>query len=256
MARTELCTRFAAMLRTLKEGDSLDVLPLLFADQRRGLGHPWVMLNMVASVDGATALKGGATALNDPDDRGLFLALRSVADVVLMGAQTIRSEKLGPVRMSQEMLEHREGAGLEGIPRLAVLTRSLDIEPDHRIFSESATRPILVVPGDADPTRVRQLESVAEIAVADTNDGRAVIDALNADVVLCEGGPSINSLLIAAGVVDEINLTLSPLFGLGSSKRIASHADELDPPQELVLDRALIGDRSLFLRYVRAADEG
>lgn len=229
------------------------MLPLLFAERRRGFARPWVMLNMVESVDGATALKGGATALNDADDRQLFLALRSVADVVLVGAQTVRSERLGPVRMSDEMLQHRAAAGLEGEPRLAVMSRSLGIEPDNRIFSDPDRRPILVVPSDADRDRMRRLEGVADFVLTDTDSGQAVVDALRpAEVVLCEGGPSVNSHLIAADVVDEINLTLSPIFGLGSSKRLASHADELDPPQELVLDRALVGDRSLFLRYVRA----
>ena len=244
------------MLRALNEGDSVETLPLLFADHRKGPGRPWVMLNMVVSVDGATALKGGATALNDPDDRSLFLALRSVADVVLVGAQTVRSERMGPVRMTAEMLEHREAAGLEGAPRLAVLTRSLDIDPEHRIFSGSALRPILVVPRDTDRSLMRRFEDVAEFAFTDTDDGLAVVDALSpARVVLCEGGPRVNSLLIAAGVVDEIDLTVSPLFGLGSSKRVASHLDELDPPQELELDRALVGERSLFLRYVRVANQ-
>lgn len=241
------------MFRRLKEGEDVDLLPLLFSERRRGSSRPWVMLNMVESVDGATALKGSATGLNDPDDRRLFLALRSVADVVLMGAQTVRSEGLGPMRMSEEMLQHRAAAGLEGEPRLAVLSRSLDIEPEERIFSDPDRRPLLVVPKDADQGRMRQLEDVADFALTETDNGQAVIEALSpAEVVLCEGGPSVNSLLIAAGLIDEINLTLSPVFGLGSSKRLASRVEELDPPQELVLDRALTGDRSLFLRYVRA----
>lgn len=242
------------MLRTLVQGEDVEILSLLFAEARMGPRRPWVMLNMVESIDGATALKGGATALNDPDDRRLFLALRSVADVILVGAQTVRSEKLGPVRMSDEMLRHRAAAGLSGEPRLAILTRSLGIEKDNTIFSDPDRRPILVVPADVDRDRMRRLEEVADFVSTDTDNGAAVVGALGpAEVVLCEGGPSVNSLLIGAGLVDEINLTLSPVFGLGSSRRIASHVDELDPPQELILDRTLIGDRSLFLRYVRAA---
>ena len=241
------------MLRTLLEGDPVDMLPMLFADERRGSGRTWVMLNMVVSVDGATALKGGASALNDPDDRDLFLALRSVADVVLVGAQTVRSEILGPIQMTEEMREHRHRAGLHGDPRIAVLTRSLDIEPDHRLFSDPGNRPILVAPTDSDQDRIKRLESVADIVLTDTDDGRAVISSFDgADVVLCEGGPSVNSLLIGSGMVDEFALTISPVFGLGESKRIASRESELEIPQELVLDRALVGDRSLFLRYLDA----
>lgn len=242
------------MLRTLGQGEEVEILSLLFKEARKAPRRPWVMLNMVESIDGATALKGGATALNDPDDRQLFLALRSVADVILVGAQTVRSEQLGPVRMSDDMLRHRAAARLDGEPRLAILTRSLRIETDNSIFSDPDRRPILVVPNDADRDQMRRLEEVAELVSTDTDNAASVINALGpAEVILCEGGPSVNSLLIAAGLVDEINLTLSPVFGLGSSRRIASHVDELDPPQELILDRTLIGDRSLFLRYVKAA---
>ena len=241
------------MLRSLIAGDVVETLPLLFSDDRRRPNRTWVMLNMVESVDGATALKGGASALNDPDDRDLFLSLRSVADVVLVGAQTVRSENLGPITMTDEMTKHRRAAGLSDGPRLAVLSRSLDIEPDHRIFSDPSSRPILVAPRDADPDRVALLGAVADVELTDTTDGHAVVEALGSPgVLLCEGGPTVNSLLLSAGLVDEIDLTISPVFGLGDSKRLASHADELDPPQELVLDRALIGDRSLFLRYVRS----
>ncbi|MFQ5524119.1 MAG: dihydrofolate reductase family protein [Acidimicrobiia bacterium] len=96
------------MLRRLQTGEPVDLLEMLFSEERRNSGRPWMMLNMVESVDGATAVGGGASGLNDADDRDLFLALRSVADVVMVGAQTVRSENLGPVRMNDEMMRHRQ----------------------------------------------------------------------------------------------------------------------------------------------------
>ncbi len=238
------------MLTRLDTTDPVDVLGMLFAEQRTAEGRPWVMLNMVASIDGATALKGGATALNDEDDRLLFLALRSVADVVMMGAQTVRSEKLGPIRMSSEMMERRNAAGFDGPPRLVILTRSGKIDPGHRVFSDRANRPLVVT--SSNPDDLGQLRDVADVIQASDMSGAGIIDVFGeAGVVLCEGGPSVNSQLIADRVVDEINLTLSPLFALGESKRVASAPDELDPPTEMSLDRVLRGERSLFLRYVR-----
>jgi len=209
------------------------------------------MLNMVESVDGATALKGGASALNDPDDRALFLALRSLADVVLVGAQTVRAESLGPIRMSDEMNEFREQAGIRGLPRLAILTRSLDLDPTHRVFSDPYNKPIILTSHDAPEDRMALLREVAEVIQAEALDGAGIIRALgNARVILCEGGPTVNGHLVAGGVVDEINLTISPMFALGQSKRVAS-GPELDPSTGLRLDRILLGDQSLFLRYVR-----
>lgn len=239
------------MFRRLESGESVDILEMLFAESRGHTHRAWVMLNMVSSVDGATALRGGATALNDADDRALFKALRAVADIVLVGAQTVRSERLGPVRMSDEMIRYRNAAGLTDFPRLAILTRSLNLDVGDSVFSDSENPPMVITEDGADSGRVAVLEEVADVVQVPVLDGAGIISAIGeARVILCEGGPTVNSQLIAADVVDEINLTLSPLFAMGQSKRIASGA-ELDPPTGLELDRALAGDRSLFLRYVR-----
>lgn len=207
---------------------------------------------MVESIDGATAVGGGATGLNDEDDRALFLALRSVSDVVMMGAQTVRSEGLGPVRMTDEMMAKREAAGLKGEPTMVILTRSLAIEPDHRVFSDQTRRPTILTSVDADPSKVEALAQVADVKQVESLDGHGIVDALDwASVILCEGGPTLNSHLVAAGVVDEIDLTISPMLAMGESKRIAM-GPVLDPPQEMRLDRAWAGERSLFLRYLRS----
>ena len=238
------------MMRRLETGEQIDILEMLFAEKRTSTDQPWVMLNMVSSVDGATALRGGATSLNDADDRALFLGLRAVADVVLVGAQTVRAENIGPVRMSQGMKSHREAAGLIGEPRLAILTRSLNLDTDHPVFADPSRRPMVVTEQGADTVRLEMMDQVADLVVAPRLDGPGIINALGSvDVILCEGGPTVNSQLISANVVDEINLTISPLFAMGRSKRIAV-GEELDPAIELKLDRTLVGDRSLFLRYL------
>lgn len=239
------------MFHRVESGEQVDILEMLFAESRGHSNRPWVMLNMVSSVDGATALRGGATALNDADDRALFKALRAVADVVLVGAQTVRSERLGPVRMSDEMARYRNAAGLEGEPRLAILTKSLRLDIDDSVFSDPKRPPMVITEDGADGDRIGALSEVATVVQAPVLDGAGIIEAIgDAKVILCEGGPIVNSQLIAADLVDEINLTMSPLFAMGQSKRIAS-GPELDPQTDLELDRILIGDRSLFLRYLK-----
>ena len=241
------------MLRTLEPAsDPVDVLQMLFSEKREREGRPWVMFNMVESVDGATAVKGGASALNDEDDRFLFLAMRVVADVVLVGAQTIRSENYGPIHFDEERKRLRRDAGLSEEQRLVVLTRSLGIDPTARIFSDPARRPTIITGREVDQDRLDALSKVADVAQIDNLDGGGIVEKLrDAKVILCEGGPTVNSQLIAAGMVDEINVTLSPMVALGESQRIA-HGEPFESPIEMRLDRALQGDRSLFLRYVRA----
>ena len=239
------------MLRHLDTGEPVDLLPLLFAEEREGVGRPWILFNMVASVDGGTAVEGSATPLNDPDDKMLFRALRSVADYVLVGAETVRAENYGPVQLDNYHIIHRRRAGLDDLPRLAIATRSADLDPEARAFSDQE-RPTMVITGvDADPSRVEALSEVAEVAQLDDLSPAGILDHLgDADVILCEGGPTLNGQFFAAGLVDEIDLTIAPYLISGQSARIA-HGELADPPLDMRLDRTLIGKVSLFLRYLR-----
>ncbi len=239
------------MLRRLETGDPIDILEVVFSEARGREDRPWVMLNMVESVDGATAVDGGASALNDRDDRDLFLALRSVANVVMNGAETVRSENLGPLRMSEEMAHWRSDAGMAPLPEMVILTRSLDLDPGHRIFSKPEQRPTVITGIDVEPSRLESVGEVASVIQIDPLDGSGIVSALaEHDVILCEGGPTINAQLIRDGVVDEVNLTVAPMLALGDSKRVAS-GSSLESPLGMRLDRRLMGEQSLFLRYVR-----
>lgn len=241
------------MLRRLDSGETVETLAMLFSEVRLSVGRPYVMLNMVESIDGATAVDGSATPLNDRDDRELFLALRAVADYVMNGAETVRAENLGPPRMSEEMLTRRLDAGFTAThPTMVVLTRSLDLDPGHRIFSDPERRPIVICGTDVEQGRLSSIGEVADVIQIDPLDGLGIVTALgNSGVILCEGGPTINSLLIEDDVVDEVNLTISPLLALGGSKRVAS-GRPLGSPVSMRLDRTLVGEKSLFLRFVRA----
>lgn len=239
------------MLRHLETGDPVDVLEMLFSENRQQEDRPWVMLNIVESIDGATAIDGGASGLNDADDRQLFLALRSVADVVMNGAATVRAENLGPVKLSDDMRRLRREAGKHEPPTMVVLSRSLSLDPGLRIFSDPERRPVIITDIDADPDKVEMLQEVADIVHLEKLNAAGIVDALDAaSVILCEGGPTVNSQLIEGGVVDEVNLTISPVLALGDSKRVASGPPS-HRPTEMRLDRTLVGDKSLFLRFVR-----
>jgi 5-amino-6-(5-phosphoribosylamino)uracil reductase len=76
-----------------------------------------------------------------------------------------------------------------------------------------------------------------------------------ADVVLVEGGPTSNAQLFAADLVDELCLTVSPQLVAGEALRILSGL-QMDAPHRMTLDRVLLEDDYLFLRYLRARDEG
>lgn len=241
------------MLKRLHEASGpIDLLDMVFAEAREPSDKPWFLYNMVSSVDGATAVRGGSTALNDEDDKSLFAALRAVPDVVLAGAGTVRAEDYGPIVLDEERKARRLEAGLDETPELAIPTRSLNLDLDMRVFSDPEHKPVIITGEDAPEDRVSELSGVADVRQIANLDPHSIVDALGAtNVVLCEGGPSLNGQLISAGYIDEMRLTISPLIAVGESSRVA-HGDAMDPPAEMGLDSVLVGDRALFLRYVKS----
>ncbi len=211
------------------------------------------MVNMVTSLDGATAVEGGASGLTDPDDQALFHAFRAVADVVMVGAATVRTEGYGPLLLPEEVRRRRVGWGLQPLPRLVVLSRRLDIDPDSRFLDPD--RPPLIITGADHSSQARSaLEGKAEVLVLDgaLADLARVIEVLGeVGIVLCEGGPSINGQLAEADLIDELNISTTPMVVGGQSARLAHSGAELIPPLRFRLDRLLRGDRMLFARYLR-----
>jgi riboflavin biosynthesis pyrimidine reductase len=90
----------------------------------------------------------------------------------------------------------------------------------------------------------------AEVVILDQVTPGAIVDFLGAArVILCEGGPTLVGQFVGEHLIDEVHLTLAPTMIAGRSARIA-HGAPADPPIDMRLDRALYGDRSLFLRYL------
>lgn len=256
-------------MRALWPSPAEDVDPVVvFAGDARPEppDRPWVMANMIASVDGAATDAGGTSGgLGGPADRAVFVAVRAVADVVVAGAGTVAAEDYGPARLTDALREQRSARGQGPVPRIAVVTASLRIDPERRLFSEASPEapPLVLTTSRADTGRRKALSAVAE--VVEVGDDRvewpralaALRERCGARVVLCEGGPTTNAQLVAEDLVDELCLSLAPaLVGDGSS-RIAQGPGE-GRRHRLRLDRVLEADGYLFLRHVRdrVADTG
>jgi len=199
-------------------------------------GRPALRLNMISSVDGAAAVDGRSGGLGGPADRKVFAALRSLADVVLVAAGTVRAEHYGPGNLP-----------------IAVVSGSLRLDWDTPFFTAATHRPIVVTNGRAPAEARKQAEAVADVVVA----GDADVDLVAAVAqlgergfahVLAEGGPSFNGSLAAAGLLDELCLTVAPVLVGGDVKRIVAGV-ALQPPPELKLRSLCEEDGYLFLRY-------
>jgi riboflavin biosynthesis pyrimidine reductase len=199
-------------------------------------GRPAVRLNMISSVDGSTAVGGLSGGLGGPADHRVFSALRALADVVLVAAGTVRAETYGPADLP-----------------IAVVSGSLRLDWDTPFFTAATHRPLVVTHRRAPAADVMRASKVADVVVA----GESEVDLARAVEqlgergfvdVLAEGGPSLNGALAAAGVLDELCLTLAPRLVSGDAKRILTGAALISPP-ELVLRSLCEEDGYLFLRY-------
>lgn len=235
----------------------VDTVALHAADQRPPRpDRPWLIVNMITTLDGATAVDGVSGGLGGPADKIVFGALRSIADVILVAAGTVRAEHYGPPNLAGDRRRERAERRQAPVPRLAIVSHTLDLEETGPLFAEAEEPPIVLTTTTAPPARRAALEPVARVATFGTTtvDLPAALawlrTEIGAAVVLCEGGPTLNGALIAADVVDEWCLTLSPLLAGGSAAR-AAHGDP-SSTVPLRIDRVLEGDGLLFVRSVRA----
>jgi riboflavin biosynthesis pyrimidine reductase len=204
---------------------------------------------MISSLDGAATLAGRSGTLGSPADKDLMVGLRSLADVVLVGAGTVRVEGYRGSLIDDSARRARLADGLPEHPRVAVISGSLDLDPGF--FDDAPVRPILITHAGA-PDRFRDRadvlvcgESVIDVAVM-----LAELTALGLTQVLCEGGPHVTGVLTAADAIDELCLSLSPqLVGPGPVRITDGPAS---PPRRMRLAHVLTDSELLFLRHVRA----
>jgi riboflavin biosynthesis pyrimidine reductase len=249
-------------MRRLDHGRDLDdaLSPYLDADRPPADDRPWVLANMVCGLDGSTAIDGRVGQLSSPTDRQLFVDLRSVADVVLVGAETARRERYGPPKLSAERRARRQDEGRPPVPRIAVVSRSLRLDDAARALTpgDGGERPLVVTCEDSPADARAALDGQADVLVAGTDrvEPLLALGALRrrgAGVVLCEGGPSLLGDLLGAGLVDELCITLAPVVG-GDPLPVAV-LPVTAAVRRASLAHVLEADGDLFLRYVFPRDD-
>ncbi|TFB70570.1 pyrimidine reductase family protein [Cryobacterium glaciale] len=216
---------------------------------------PRVRVNFIASLDGAATHEGLSGGLNNADDKIVFDTLRLLTDVILVGAGTVRAEGYGGIRMTAEDAAWRVAHGLSAQLPVAIVSGRLDLDLGHPVFTEAATRPIVLTHAAAPADRRVALSAVADVIVCgeDAIDPRLLVAALAArglPQILCEGGPHLFGDLVAADRVDELCLSLSPLIEGGAAGRIAVGATAATRAMELL--HVLRAGDMLFLRYARS----
>lgn len=211
----------------------------------------WVRAMMVTTLDGASAgpdrLSG---SVSSPADQLIFNAVRRDADAVLIGAGTFRAEQYTPMQAKPADTARREAAGQLPAPVVAVVSGSLDLPWELPFWTESACRPVVLTHAGADAKRLETARAHADVIVLDETAPTAIIEALverKLTRIICEGGPRLLHDLVAVDLVDEADITVSPLFA-GTENSPSTPA--LPQVAEFRLAHVLHGDDTLMMRYL------
>jgi riboflavin biosynthesis pyrimidine reductase len=208
---------------------------------------------MVQSIDGAITVDGRSGPLGGPADHAVFLANRSLADIVLVGSGTVRTEGYGPAQLIPELRTARAADGQPPVPPIAVVSQSLTFDWDSPFFTAAIERPIVITTLDAPEERIRRADRVADVIRAgagevDIADAIRQLGDRGASLVVCEGGPTLNAHALAAGVLDEICLSMAPQLVAGDGPRIVAPRDG-SPATPWTLHAILSDGDFLVLRY-------
>jgi riboflavin-specific deaminase-like protein len=218
--------------------------------------HPSVRLNFVTSLDGAVEVDGYSKGLSGEADVRVFGLLRMHSDAVMVGAGTLRHEGYHALRLDEARRSWRREQGLPVHPTLVIVSASLRVDPGDDVFAEAPVRPVVLTHAAAPAERRHALAKAADViacgeSVVDLAAGLRELHGRGLSQVLCEGGPHLFGALLAADLVDELCLTLSPLLAGPGAGRIVAGAP-VDTPRPMRLVHILTEGDMLLTRYARA----
>lgn len=176
---------------------------------------------MVMTLDGATVGPDGLSgSISGPADKRVFMEARRLSDAVLVGAGTIRAERYTPMRAKAEWQQARAEAGLAEAPRVVIVSGRLDLPWEEPMFADSAFPVTVVTSESVDERALAVAREYAQVQIIGERsvDLSAVVSWMRAQGmrrIVCEGGEAILDAMVRADLVDEMDLTISPVLAGG-----------------------------------------
>jgi riboflavin biosynthesis pyrimidine reductase len=201
-----------------------------------GEERPYVAMNFAVTVDGRATIGGVSGPIGSDADTAMLVGLRTRFDAVMIGAGTMRAERYG---------------SLPGERLIAIVSGSLDLPWDAPLFTEDGS-PVAVFTSSREepPATEARLTVVRHEGGVDLGEAlRHLREEHGVRAVLSEGGPRLHAEMQAAGLVDELFLTIAPKLAGGAAPRILE--GELPEVEPLELAWLLEEDGELFARYAR-----
>jgi riboflavin biosynthesis pyrimidine reductase len=252
-ATSETPLSLLGSVRGLDDGE----LPRLYGYPERD--GTWVRANFITSVDGGATSGGSSGAMGGPGDRFIFNLLRELADVIVVGAGTVRIEGYSGAQLSAPQRQQRQARGQSEVPQLAIVTKSGHLSRDMAVFTRTEVAPlVLTCTATAEQTR-RLLSGLCEVVECSGGNPEqvdeatllATLGARGMRRILTEGGPTLLDSLIQHDMLDELCLTIAPYLVGGQARRIATGPGQLLTRMRCA--HVLTDDAGyLYTRYVKA----
>jgi len=230
-----------------------------FYSYPEGLSTCWVRGNMITTLDGGATHDGKSGGLAGPGDRTVFAQMRNTADVILVGAGTVRIENYSGAQPSIAQRQARQRRGQAEVPPIAVVTRAAGLDPNAKVFTRTVVRPLIMTCTRSVADARHRLGATAEVIdasgadPADVDPARVlqILAARRLTRVLVEGGPHLLGSLIDGDLLDELCVTVAPLLVGGSAQRIAAGVGTVRT--RMRRSHVLTDDEGyLYTRYIRA----
>lgn len=211
--------------------------------------RPYTYTNFALTLDGHATVEGRAGPIGSATDLEMLVGLRATADAVLVGAGTLRAERYGRMVRDPTKRAVRERRGLPHDPLAVIISGSLDLPWDIRLFTDGGGRVLIFTASDEDPpetaTPVRVIRHEGRVDVPEALRHLRVERGIRG--LLCEGGPALHAQLLAAGLVDELFVTHGPLLAGGMGPGLTTGLPE--GIVDLELEWLLHEENELFARY-------
>jgi riboflavin-specific deaminase-like protein len=213
--------------------------------------RPYLVVNFAMTADGRATIGGRSGPIGSSTDTEILQRLRTQVDAVMIGAGTMRVERYGRIVSDPQLRAWRERIGLSHDPLAVIVSGRLDLPWDAALFTDGGGRVLICTASEADPppteTSVRVLRQESRVDLGEAL--RYLRQERGVRALLCEGGPTLHAQLQAAGVVDELFLTIAPRLAGGVGPRIIE--GDLPTVAEMELLWLLEQEGELFARYRR-----
>jgi len=224
----------------------------LYEDVLAADGDPYVMMNMVVTVDGRAAVNERSSGIGSDTDHRLMRRLRSLADAVLTGSGTLAKEGVGP-GVPRELEESRTSRGLSPQPLTVLFGGGSGVRLRGKLATLGPRQLLIYLPRSAESADLAA-QATVYVGGAERVDPVEAVWTLHelhgVRRLLVEGGPRVANSFLRAGLIDEIYCTIAPKAAGGGDAPTMFDGEPLDgTPRALELRSVHEESGELYLRY-------